>query len=229
MTKSYQINLFDGHLIIEADGLKVLVDTGSPVTIGNDTSFIFMGQQHQCTKSILGNGVAELSELMGYNIDILMGLDILQQYYILINYQGKEITFSTEELPLDSEFSTPIIRGGMGEVCINISVKGEIAKVALDTGAKISYIDPSYVRGEQATETRDDFHPSIGAFRTPIYCMDASISGQEFPVQFGTLPKLMAMSLSLIGIYGAIGFDLFNAFTVLLDFKNNKLHCKKVI
>jgi hypothetical protein len=30
----------------------------------------------------------------------------------------------------------------------------------------------------------------------------------------------------MMGIYGAIGFDLFNAFTVLMNFKNNMLSLK---
>ena len=34
MTKTFDINFYDGHLIINNNGQKILVDTGSPVTIG---------------------------------------------------------------------------------------------------------------------------------------------------------------------------------------------------
>jgi hypothetical protein len=112
----------------------------------------------------------------------------------------------------------------MGEVCINLNVKGNKVKLALDTGAKISYIDPLYIKGEKQTETKDDFSPLIGHFQTPIFAMEASIDACSFPVNFGILPPLLAMPLQMMGIQGAIGFDLFNAFTVIMDFNNNKLY-----
>ena len=40
MMKTFHIDLYDGHLIFEDNGLKVLVDTGCPVTIGKDTYFV---------------------------------------------------------------------------------------------------------------------------------------------------------------------------------------------
>lgn len=226
MVKSFLIDLFDGHLIFDNDGLKVLVDTGCPVTIGKSTHFDFMGQSYQCMTDFGGKGITEISAMMGYDIDVFMGMNIIEQFYIKTNYQSKEITFSTEEIPFDSICSIPIIRGRMGEVCIDLTVKGQNIKLALDTGARISYIDESFTNGEPVVETRDDFNPMIGNFSTPIYSMEASVCEQIFPVNFGKLPPVMAMPLKMMGIYGAIGFDLFNAFTVLMDFKKNMLSLK---
>ncbi|MBO5629906.1 MAG: hypothetical protein J5965_12625 [Aeriscardovia sp.] len=226
MVKSFLIDLFDGHLIFENDGLKVLVDTGCPVTIGKSTHFDFMGQSYQCMTEFGRKGIAEISAMMSYDIDVFMGMNIIEQFYIQTNYQSKEITFSTEDIPFDSICSTPIIRGRMGEVCIDLTIKGQNVRLALDTGARISYIDESLTSGETMVETRNDFNPMIGNFSTPIYSMEASICDQAFPVNFGKLPPVMAMPLKMMGIYGAIGFDLFNAFTVLMNFKKNMLSLK---
>jgi hypothetical protein len=57
--------------------------------------------------------------------------------------------------------------------------------------------------------------------------MQVSAANQTFPVNFGNLPSKMATMLNLIGIYGVIGFDLFNAFTVVIDFENQQLLLSK--
>ena len=72
MVKSFLIDLFDGHLIFENDGLKVLVDTGCPATIGKSTHFDFMGQSYQCMTEFGGKGIAEISAMMGYDIDVFI-------------------------------------------------------------------------------------------------------------------------------------------------------------
>ena len=226
MNKTFSIDLFDGHLILEDHGLKVLVDTGSPVTMGRDNHFEFMGQQHQCLTSIFGRGISDISSLMGYDIDVLMGMDLLERFYIKTDYQGKEITFSTDEIPFESICSVPIMREN-GAAYVDLTVDGQTERFALDTGAKISYIDNSFTHGETIVDTKEDFHPLTGNYSTPIFAKEATIGGQTIPVKFGNLPPEIAIILQIAGIYGAIGFDLFNAFTVLMDFKNNVLSLTK--
>ena len=112
----------------------------------------------------------------------------------------------------------------MGEVCIYLTIKGNKVKLALDTGAKISYIDNSYTEGDNQVGIKDDFNPLVGHFQTPIFAMEASICDNPFPVNFGVLPPILAMPLQMMGIYGAIGYDLFNTFMVVMDFNDNKLY-----
>lgn len=223
MSKTFNIDLYDSHLILIADGVKILVDTGCPVTIGKEKSFVFMGEENSCYTSFGGRDINSISQLMQYDVDVLLGMDIIAKYYVQTDYNLKQATFSDEPLPLEQMTSVPIIRGQMGEICINLEVKGEKVKLALDTGAKISYIDQSFTIGEKQIGTKDDFNPMINHFQTPIFAMDASIGKRRFPVNFGVLPPMLAMPLKMMGIYGAIGFDLFNAFIVVMDFKNNML------
>jgi hypothetical protein len=142
------------------------------------------------------------------------------------DYQMKEITFSTEEIPFESQCYIPITLEN-GVVCVNLDVEGQSVKLALDTGAWISYIDKKFTEGKPVSETKEDFSPLIGQFSTPIYSMQVSAANQTFPVNFGNLPSQMATMLKLMGIYGVIGFDLFNAFTVVIDFENQQLLLSK--
>ena len=228
MRTTFNIDMFDGHLIIEVDGQKVLVDTGSPVTFGKPNHLTFMGEEYQCPYSVPGIGsIDTIVEMVKYPVDVLMGLDVIKNYYVLVDYQQQQITFSTEPIEFESAVSAPISTV-MGCPCVELAAKGKNVKMAVDTGARISYIDKALTEGENAEETRDDFSPMLGGnFQTPIFSMEASIGETSFPVKFGVLPTLYAAYLQRGGIYGVIGYDLFNAFPVLLDFKNNQLHIGK--
>lgn len=226
MRRTFDIDLYDGHLIFIDDGMKVLVDTGCPVTIGKEKTFMFMVEEHGCHTSFGGWDLNHISQLMNYDIDVFMGMDIIEKYYIQTDYKRQKVTFSEEPLPTEQMTSVPIIRGHMGEVCINLTVKGNPVILALDTGAKISYIDKSYTYGEKQIGIKDDFNPMIGHFQTPIFAMMASIGDNPFPVNFGVLPSTLPIPLQMMGIYGVIGFDLFDAFTVVMDFKDNKLYLR---
>ena len=222
MSKTFDINFYDGHLIINNDGQKVLVDTGSPVTIGSSDHFVFMDQEYECITSLMGKDISSISEMMGSDIDVLMGMDVIGKYDMLTDYKSKKVTFSSEEIPFEPICTIPIAQTE-GVFFVILKVKGEDVRLFLDTGAKISYIAEAYTSDETAIEVLEDFYPVIGKFKTPIYAMEASIDGQSFPVKFGTLPTLIAMSLQMMGNEGIIGYDLFSKYKVLLDFQNNQM------
>ena len=107
MTETFNIELFHGHLIFEYNGLRVLVDTGSPITFGRDKEFEFMGKQCSCQTEFAGNAISDIASMMRYDVDVLMGLDLITQFRMKTDYQKKEITFSTEEIPFESQCSIP--------------------------------------------------------------------------------------------------------------------------
>jgi hypothetical protein len=119
------------------------------------------------------------------------------------------------------------ITGKMGTICMELETQGHTLDVAIDTGAKISYINKSYIENKNSIDVRDDFHPIIGNFKTPIYEMEGSVGGETFPIEFGVLPDIYSNTLEMIGISGVIGFDLFNSFTAYIDLTNNKMHLKQ--
>lgn len=223
MTTTFEIDTFDGHIIIIDNGKKILLDTGCPFSIGRQYTLEFMGKQHHCTTSLGGIGIEIISRLMNYNVDALMGMDLIKQYYLKIEYNNKSITFSEDEIPFSPICSTPIINE-MNAISIDLSVKGDNVRLALDTGAKISYIGKTFTQNEVATDTKSDFNPMIGNFETPIYNLNASIGGNVIPVKFGNLPGMYAMQMKMMGLDGAIGYDLFIAHNVYLDFHKWTMH-----
>ena len=223
--RTFEIDLYDGHLIFENNGQKILLDTGSPVTISRNNTLEFMDMEHSCVTS-MGVDIEKISDLLGYRIDTLLGLDILRKYYIEIDYKNKKVTFYNEATSFDSQIEVPIT-GKMGTICMELETQGHTLDVAIDTGAKISYINNRYTENKNSIDVRDDFHPIIGNFQTPIYEMEGSVGGKTFPIEFGVLPDIYSNTLEMIGISGVIGFDLFNSFTAYIDLTNNKMHLKQ--
>ncbi|MGM9869524.1 MAG: hypothetical protein ACI30R_07875 [Sodaliphilus sp.] len=223
MTASFDIELFDGHLIFANNEQLILVDTGSPVSISRSSELNFMDRQHRVTNNLNGNTIDSFSEFLQKDIDVLLGMDIMAAYSVRVDYAGKKISFSTEEFSTEG-FSAIKMGNLLGCIFIPLSVGQKALNFALDTGAKISYIARAYTSGETAIETRNDFSPLIGRFTTPIYQTTANIHGTPFPVKFGEMQPLFENLLRMMNVEGIIGYDLFAQFTIILNFPKSTLH-----
>lgn len=138
----------------------------------------------------------------------------------------KQVVFSDEDFIYDGFSELTMKKSALGAMYVSLKVNGQIMNFALDTGAKISYVDEVYTSLEIPTEERDDFNPLVGHYNTPIYNIQAMISDTSFPVRFGTLPQSLSIPLKMIGLDGVIGYDLFASFTIVMDFKHNVLFYK---
>ena len=222
----FDLNVIDGHLTFVVDGLRVLVDTGSPFTISRNTKFCFLGREYESYTEMGGCGMDSLSENAGFDFDVLMGMGILGNYRIVIDASRESIIFSEEAFSEDNAVSLPITQGMKG-VAFDLLVNGQSLKGVLDTGAKISYIiAEEIVKNEQPKEFRDDFSPFVGHFETPIYPMRANVAEMEFSVDFGVLPGILSLPLRMVNIGCVLGYDLFKQYVVGLDFVSNKMTLK---
>ncbi len=221
----YKIDLYDGHLLINEDGKTLLLDTGSPVSLTDLSSFSFRGHEFNGHRNIGGKGVSEVSQQLGRDIDVLVGMDVLHQFTLIVDYKNLILgVFEQNPTECINECAIYLNKAAMGAITIPMSVDGQIFNFALDTGAKISYINRRVTSSDTPTENRQDFNPVLGYFSTPIFPKDVEIGGKDFLCDFGNLPQMAEIPLKMMGIDGVIGFDLFRAFKVCVDFRNNVLY-----
>ena len=222
MKKTFTINNFDKHLIIEDNGKTYLIDTGSPFSVHDGDSLEFCGQQ------FLGHlapcSPENISSLLGMHIDALVGYNVLKYFAILFDYGQSEITFSDEELSLPEAISVPIdTSSGVPKVKMNLL--GNEDDFFLDTGAKISYVASKTTEGLTPDETDTDFYLGYGDFETPIFDLETTIACKPFSVRYGNLPFLLERTLiGLCNTKGVIGYDFFNSFKVLIDYRTDMLY-----
>lgn len=222
MQQDFPLFVFDGHLLFEYEGLTVLIDSGSPATISAQDRINFMGTTFWCNKKFIHYDIQGIGRWMGHDVDIMMGLDVLSHFSIIVDIQQAKITFSNE----------PLSQGGVklpmeqcnGFFTVNLTVKETPVKMIFDTGARISYINSELTQNMEPICERDDFSPLINArFKTPIFPFNAEACGKQFNAEFGNLPAQLASLLEQYGVDGFIGYDLFKAFKVAIDFENSEI------
>jgi len=213
--KTFPLNLFDGHPIIEDNGNTVLLDTGAPITIHIADKIEFMGDTHEAVTDYMGLTTDSLSELLGTRITTLLAADIIGKYKVIFDYCDKKIIFSKDEIDFDgAKIPFKVV---MGIPIIKLSTPSGDIRCFLDTGAKLSYLDETFTEGFEAIGIEEDFYPRVGKFETQTYEIPTTIGEEQFTVKYGNLPMLLQMSLALAGADGVIGYDLFKQFKVMLD------------
>jgi hypothetical protein len=91
-----------------------------------------------------------------------------------------------------------------GVPSVKLRIVGVARTCLLDTGAHIQYVPSEVVRGRQPSGHRMDFLPDQGEFETPIFLLDVTVEGKSRQLEFGTLPPLFEMSMSMFGTDWAI-------------------------
>ena len=221
MKRTFDINLVDGHLLISDNGNTILVDTGSPVTVHQEDTLSFLGREFPVHTSILGDRIDSLCKLSGIEFTTLLGMDILSQYRVVFDYENRELTFLTDEEAGMEGTTVPLVNilGGVKAVCMEIN--GQPLKMAIDTGAPLSYVDRMVTDDFESIGEKEDFHPMAGRYTTPIFKLEAEFCGKRFTGTYGNLPTMMGLSLKLGGLDGVVGYDFFKSFKVLFDFRNS--------
>ena len=202
----------NGHIILPCEGKRLLVDTGSPISICYG-SMDFLVREYQLHTPVQGASPEALSEFIGTQIDALIGLDILSNHDLRLDWNTLE--FDPEENG-DGE-SLPLSFGNFGLPAIPIEVNGHTVEVIFDTGAQISYINKSVVVGECSVGEFCDFHHTVGEFTTDVYRLPTKFGEQVLTLDYGLLPE---------SVYGGnldiLGTEVLKHFPVTLRFSRRE-------
>lgn len=218
---TFNLHFHDNHPILEVDGLKILVDTGSPATIHQSSSLDFCGESYSCSTQFMGLTISSISDLLGYPITTLLGADVFLNYQVLMDFRNSQVSFFKSELAFEGKQVT--MDNFMGIPLIEFEVGAKKMKFFLDSGAKLSYLPETMTENYVSMGVVKDFYPGMGQFETDSFEIPTKLNEVVFPVRFGHLPALLQLTLQLASADGVMGYDFFNRFQVLLDFKNNTL------
>lgn len=221
MRETYHIELEDGHMILACAGRIMLVDTGSQVSLTDCDSFAFAGKLHKKRSGFKDKAIQMVRELLGFHIDVLLGMDVLADYALTIDYKRQTLEVSDEPMNFGGaptiQFMTvfskvPFVRANVGD---------KQYYMALDTGAKISYVRKEATDGVEPVDFSSDFHPVYGRFETEIFELDVTVGDHSFMCEFGVLPPSFPVDLSKMMLGGVLGYDFFKKFRVRLDFRRS--------
>jgi hypothetical protein len=117
----------------------------------------------------------KLSEFIDYRIDVLLGGDFLGQMPFTINFSGNNIRFHNRPV----RFRGTALKADLiaGVPLAEVSIAGRQVTLVLDTGAKITYLDPSIIRDYPPAGKISDFFPFTGPFQTTRHEVLISVAG----------------------------------------------------
>lgn len=229
MKKSYQMEMVRGHIVLRVDTMRLLVDTGSPFSIGETDTLTFMGRSWPVQINYLGVTTRNLCDQIGTKIDVLIGIQILQHFDITFDTASGRAVFA-DRIPPPAGITLPFTRFA-GIPVISASVyPHELCRLFFDTGAWLSYLSEAWqlwgirLLEFPKDEPAIDFYPGVGEFETPTYRVDYQLSTETVTLRTGTqLSPAACALLDEAVVDGIIGTGLLDHFRVHLLFSRNQL------
>jgi len=144
-----------------------------------------------------------------------MGMDVLSNYKLILDYANEEITFLTQDEPgLEGETVTLHDADGV----YALQVDGWMYML-VDTRSPLSYISKCFTMSLNYDETQEQFYHGVGRFETPVYNVNCDFCGRKVKIPYGNLPEALDITLMMAHVSGILGHDFFKNFKIMLDFK----------
>lgn len=212
----YSLVFDQEHWFATIDGRKMLLDTGSPVSVGSGV-ITFAGTRTALKPNFAGVTLDELIRLVGVPFDGLLGMDVLAPHRV--SFDGKRgilqlvtrLRHGLPEVPIASVMGVPTVP---------ITVDGVARRAFIDLGAKVSYVTGGVAA---AGEEIEDFYPGIGRFSTKAGRAATELAGVPMELRFGSLPKLLQMNLMVAGCDAILGAEVLQKAVLHFDFPAGRL------
>ena len=209
---SFPIKIINDYIFIDNEQ-KIILDTGSPLSF-HKSGNIFIGGKIEVLTSLPEISGNYLSEKIGCEVYGLIGMDIISSLPTFISVKDGFVFFND-----DAKYYNRFVRchhNNTGLLSVNLRINGKIAKMLVDSGAKVSYINSDYVVGMVAGDCVYDYSPYIGDFQTSLYnCKtELLVCDIMYEQQYGTPPPMLTTLLNQYGVDGIIGIELFKRFRV---------------
>lgn len=218
--EEYPLEIVDDQLVARIAGRNVLVDTGAPQSVGHGT-LTLLGREFRLRPGWLGFGIPQLVRLVGVKIDALLGTDVLGCTRLLIDRPAHRVAFSDD--PLDIAGTVVPVDSLVGVPIVGFTVAGRPARGFLDTGARLSYVDPEATVTGERLGVATDYYPGFGEFATDVFRLPVEFAGRMREITCGLLPELLRSALRLAGTEWVLGSDLFRDTTVAIDMVDGRL------
>lgn len=215
MRKTFKINFVEGHPMISDGDNTIVVDTCSPVTFHSDDTLHFMGEDYVPAKFFRDETLRRMWDYTNLIFTTWMGMDVLSNYKLILDYANEEITFLTQDEPgIEGEVVTLHDAGGV----YALQVDGWMYML-VDTRSPLSYISKCFTMSLKYDETQEQFYHGVGRFETPVYNLNCDFCDRKVNIPYGNLPTDLDVTLMMAHVDGILGHDFFRNFKIMLDFK----------
>jgi hypothetical protein len=218
--QEFNVRLHRGVPVIDCDGAHVAIVTGTPGSFGS-VPLRLVGKEYRLPPALVRGVTAEsIGRSLGTTIDAVIGGDIVRQFECLIDLGRGRVVFSRGSLGCDGVSLRTPLRLNVPTAEITFGARQGVA--LLDTGARLSYMDPAAVSGRRVGREKD-FLPLVGEFETDVYEVEIELAGLRLRGRFGVLPQRLQQSMAALGAQWVIGSELLQQFPLLLDLQHHRI------
>lgn len=217
----YPIEIIDNHIIALIDNNRILLNTCAPNSISDRGSLMLLWINYNFSRNFRGFTINKLSELLRTEINLLLGGDVLRNLNLFVEWDMKKLLFSPMPFELEGTFIPSDFY--MNIPIVNLRIYGATFRAFLDTGAKLSNLNPDLTSNYNLLGTTSDFYPGFGNFDTNIYEVPVTLGTQTFSIIAGHLPELLQVTLMMANTEGIFGNDIFKYFNLCFNFQVGKL------
>jgi hypothetical protein len=211
------------HIVLLAPrGRRLVLDTGSPFSVGRGT-FRLLGSSHRLAHESIGVDLERVGNLIGTRLDGLIGTDVVGRAPFTIDWSSSQVSFGVDSeraggavVPMPALFGIPRVE---------CRVAGRSVSALVDTGAAISFLAEPWDGLPKPTGKRHEFFLSatgVEEFDTPVRRLSVQC-GKTFESTFGQLPAQPARALKSASIDAILGADLWKTFPVTFDVSGGRL------
>ena len=161
--------LINNHYLVDIDGKRLLVDTGSPTSFWMDShcqEITIDGVKYTLQGRPSNVDVAETMKLIGTKVDGFIGLDIIRQTSLTI-YKNGLIEFRPNEVD-----GKRIDLNTNGFLTFRVEAHAMSGAFIIDTGAKYGYGIRGLFDGLTAFGHVEDYNPILGKLKSDLYHLD---------------------------------------------------------
>jgi hypothetical protein len=217
-----------GYVVADVPELgRLLIDSGAgPCVTSEGQDIELLGGVYHTTGNFAGVTLHELRQHVG-PIDVLLGQQVLKELYVYFDNEGQIARFSKSPPVLTGPCQViPLLDGIVPQVVAEIDDKH--LRFLLDTGAPNAIIDSQHLNGFPKVGEVDDFFPTYGAFRMPVFEIPTKLGNISIPDhRFSVLPDALRLH-QLCGADGILGLShVLQQGNVLLALPENKLIVEK--
>jgi hypothetical protein len=211
------------HIVLLARrGRRLLLDTGSPVSVGRGT-FRLLGSSYRLGRGTRGIDLERVGQRIGARLDGLIGTDVVGRAPFTIDWASSQVVFGVDSAR--AKGAVVPMRALFGIPRVECKIAGRSVSALADTGAAISFFaEPWDGLPKPSGERREFFLGANGLeeFDTPVRTLPVKC-GKSFDSTFGQLPAELARALKSTGIEIILGADLWKSFRVTFDIDGGRL------
>jgi len=215
VSQSIEVNVCEGILCADFNEGRLIIDTGSPVSLGPDITVRVLGSAIQLNSSFGAYAWLDVQKSLPFDAVGLIGVDAFSDATL-----GFDVANGTV-VRLESSIEGAQSSFVMGSPVISCQIGEDKLRCVLDTGAGLSYLKHHEVAGlGQPLGNQHDFHPMLGSFEVETVACPIVVGGQSLTETFGLATEQLGRLMDAANIDSILGTSFFEKSLVEIDFKN---------